>query len=65
MRDNLDGFKNYKLDVNVVYYDECGRSLTPKEAWKALSPKSWAGFGETENGEEAKVEDCGGEAGDG
>ncbi|KAF8071950.1 SART-1 family-domain-containing protein [Lyophyllum atratum] len=38
-RDNLDAFKNYKPDVNIVYYDEFGRSLTPKEAWKALSHK--------------------------
>lgn len=38
-RGNLDLFKNYKPDVNIVYYDEFGRSLTPKEAWKALSHK--------------------------
>ena len=38
-RDNLEAFKNYKPDVNIVYYDEFGRSLTPKEAWKALSHK--------------------------
>jgi U4/U6.U5 tri-snRNP-associated protein 1 len=38
-RENLDAFKNYKPDVNIVYYDEFGRSLTPKEAWKALSHK--------------------------
>ncbi|TFK75251.1 SART-1-domain-containing protein [Pluteus cervinus] len=38
-RDNLDAFKNYKPDVNIVYYDEFGRELTPKEAWKALSHK--------------------------
>jgi U4/U6.U5 tri-snRNP-associated protein 1 len=30
-------FKDYKPDVNVVYHDEFGRELTPKEAWKALS----------------------------
>jgi U4/U6.U5 tri-snRNP-associated protein 1 len=36
-RDNLEAFKNYKPDVNIVYYDEFGRTLTPKEAWKALS----------------------------
>ena len=30
-------FENYKPDVNIVYYDEFGRALTPKEAWKALS----------------------------
>lgn len=38
-RENLDAFKNYKPDVNIVYYDEFGRTLTPKEAWKALSHK--------------------------
>lgn len=38
-RDNLEAFRNYKPDVNIVYYDEHGRSLTPKEAWKALSHK--------------------------
>ena len=38
-RDNLEAFKNYKPDVNIVYYDEFGRALTPKEAWKALSHK--------------------------
>ncbi|KAH8099921.1 SART-1 protein [Cristinia sonorae] len=36
---NLDAYKNYKPDVNIVYYDEFGRELTPKEAWKALSHK--------------------------
>ncbi|TCD69343.1 hypothetical protein EIP91_007899 [Steccherinum ochraceum] len=36
---NLESFKNYKPDVNIVYYDEFGRVLTPKEAWKALSHK--------------------------
>ena len=38
-RENLESFKNYKPDVNIVYYDEFGRALTPKEAWKALSHK--------------------------
>jgi U4/U6.U5 tri-snRNP-associated protein 1 len=38
-RDSLEAFKNYKPDVNIVYYDEFGRALTPKEAWKALSHK--------------------------
>ncbi|KAG5220306.1 SART-1 family-domain-containing protein [Salix suchowensis] len=37
--DNLESFKNYKPDVEIKYYDEFGRSLTPKEAWKALSHK--------------------------
>jgi len=38
-RENLNMFKDYKPDVNIVYYDEYGRQLTPKEAWKALSHK--------------------------
>ncbi|KAF8632249.1 hypothetical protein AX15_001997 [Amanita polypyramis BW_CC] len=38
-RENLEAFKNYKPDVNIVYHDEFGRELTPKEAWKALSHK--------------------------
>ena len=38
-RSNLDAFKDYKPDVNIVYHDEFGRELTPKEAWKALSHK--------------------------
>ncbi|RDB26410.1 U4/U6.U5 tri-snRNP-associated protein 1 [Hypsizygus marmoreus] len=38
-RDNLEAFKNYKPDVNIVYYDEFGRALNVKEAWKALSHK--------------------------
>jgi U4/U6.U5 tri-snRNP-associated protein 1 len=37
IRDTVELFKSYKPDVNLVYYDEHGRSLTPKEAWKALS----------------------------
>ncbi|KAJ6619769.1 SART-1 family-domain-containing protein [Mycena sp. CBHHK59/15] len=37
IRDTVEMFKTYKPDVNLVYYDEYGRSLTPKEAWKALS----------------------------
>ncbi|KAL1732390.1 SART-1 protein [Schizophyllum commune] len=36
-REQLETFKHYKPDINIVYYDEFGRSLTPKEAWKALS----------------------------
>ena len=36
-RETLDVFKDYKPDVNIVYHDEFGRELTPKEAWKALS----------------------------
>lgn len=38
-RQALDLYKNYKPDVKIVYYDEFGRELTPKEAWKALSHK--------------------------
>ena len=38
-RANLEAFKNYKPDVNIVYHDEFGRSLDWKEAWKALSHK--------------------------
>ena len=38
-RQMLEAFKNYKPDVNIVYYDEFGRELTPKQAWKALSHK--------------------------
>lgn len=38
-RQNLDSFKDYKPDVNIVYYDEFGRELSAKEAWKALSHK--------------------------
>lgn len=36
-RQGLELFKDYKPDVNIVYHDEFGRELTPKEAWKALS----------------------------
>jgi len=38
-RENLEAFRNYKPDVNIVYYDEFGRTLSSKEAWKALSHK--------------------------
>jgi U4/U6.U5 tri-snRNP-associated protein 1 len=38
-RANLEAFKNYKPDVNIVYHDEFGRPLEWKEAWKALSHK--------------------------
>ncbi|KAH9994826.1 SART-1 family-domain-containing protein [Russula vinacea] len=38
-RSNLESFKNYKPDVNIVYHDEFGRALDWKEAWKALSHK--------------------------
>ncbi|KAI5119438.1 hypothetical protein M0805_008377 [Coniferiporia weirii] len=36
-REGLELFRDYKPDVNIVYHDEFGRELTPKEAWKALS----------------------------
>ncbi|KIP05841.1 hypothetical protein PHLGIDRAFT_30731 [Phlebiopsis gigantea 11061_1 CR5-6] len=38
-RQNLEAYKDYKPDVEIKYYDEFGRELTPKEAWKALSHK--------------------------
>ncbi|WWC71951.1 uncharacterized protein I206_105910 [Kwoniella pini CBS 10737] len=38
-RDALDNYKTYKPDVNIVYTDEFGRTMTPKEAWKSLSHK--------------------------
>ncbi|KAG2146172.1 SART-1 family-domain-containing protein [Suillus bovinus] len=38
-RAQLELFKDYKPDVEIVYYDEHGRVLTPKESWKALSHK--------------------------
>jgi U4/U6.U5 tri-snRNP-associated protein 1 len=38
-RDALESYKTYKPDVNIVYHDEFGREMTPKEAWKSLSHK--------------------------
>ncbi|ORX40646.1 SART-1 protein [Kockovaella imperatae] len=38
-RDALELYKNYKPDINIVYHDEFGRQMTPKEAWKSLSHK--------------------------
>ncbi|KIJ50894.1 hypothetical protein M422DRAFT_59010 [Sphaerobolus stellatus SS14] len=38
-REQLETFKDYKPDINIVYHDEFGRELTAKEAWKALSHK--------------------------
>lgn len=38
-RETLDAFRDYKPDVQIQYFDEFGRTLTPKEAWKALSHK--------------------------
>jgi len=37
VRETVEMYKNYKPDVNLVYYDDHGRAMTPKEAWKALS----------------------------
>ncbi|CAE6443381.1 unnamed protein product [Rhizoctonia solani] len=36
-RDTMDSFKDYKPDVELKYYDDTGRELDTKEAWKALS----------------------------
>lgn len=38
-RETMDAYKDYKPDVNIVYYDDHGRALSSKEAWKALSHK--------------------------
>jgi hypothetical protein len=38
-RETLEAFREYKPDVDIKYFDEFGRTLTPKEAWKALSHK--------------------------
>ncbi|WWC64651.1 uncharacterized protein I303_107262 [Kwoniella dejecticola CBS 10117] len=38
-RDALESYKTYKPDINIVYTDEFGRTMTPKEAWKSLSHK--------------------------
>ncbi|KAK4685834.1 U4/U6.U5 tri-snRNP-associated protein 1, partial [Tremellales sp. Uapishka_1] len=38
-KDALESFKHYKPDINIVYHDEFGRTMTPKEAWKSLSHK--------------------------
>ncbi|KAK8853158.1 hypothetical protein IAR55_003859 [Kwoniella newhampshirensis] len=38
-KDALEAYRNYKPDVNIVYHDEFGRQMTPKEAWKSLSHK--------------------------
>ncbi|RXW25546.1 hypothetical protein EST38_g317 [Candolleomyces aberdarensis] len=39
-REIVDSFNSgYKPDVNIVYYDDYGRELNVKEAWKALSHK--------------------------
>ncbi|KAJ7017031.1 hypothetical protein C8F04DRAFT_1201162 [Mycena alexandri] len=47
--------KNYKPDVILVHYAEYGRSLTPKEAWKALSHRFYGkGSGKDEEAEEAE-----------
>ncbi|KAF8602904.1 SART-1 protein [Ceratobasidium sp. AG-I] len=36
-RDTMESFKDYKPDVELKYFDETGRELNRKEAWKALS----------------------------
>ncbi|CAE7187973.1 unnamed protein product [Rhizoctonia solani] len=36
-RDTMESFKDYKPDVELKYYDDTGRELDTKEAWKALS----------------------------
>lgn len=36
-REQMEAFKNYKPDVEIKYYDEFGREMDRKEAWKALS----------------------------
>ncbi|KAL7418367.1 hypothetical protein Q5752_006825 [Cryptotrichosporon argae] len=38
-REALDAYKDYKPDIHIVYHDEFGREMTPKEAWKSLSHK--------------------------
>ncbi|KAK6909530.1 hypothetical protein I203_103550 [Kwoniella mangroviensis CBS 8507] len=38
-RDALESYKTYRPDINIVYTDEFGRKMTPKEAWKSLSHK--------------------------
>jgi U4/U6.U5 tri-snRNP-associated protein 1 len=38
-REALSAYANYKPDINIVYTDEFGRNMTPKEAWKSLSHK--------------------------
>lgn len=38
-REALQDYKDYKPDINIVYHDEFGRNMTPKEAWKSLSHK--------------------------
>ncbi|EIW72236.1 hypothetical protein TREMEDRAFT_24325 [Tremella mesenterica DSM 1558] len=38
-RETLELYKSYKPDINLVYHDEFGRQMTPKEAWKSLSHK--------------------------
>ena len=38
-REAMEIYRNYRPDVNIVYHDEFGRAMTPKEAWKSLSHK--------------------------
>ncbi|KAJ3397085.1 hypothetical protein HDU92_000785 [Lobulomyces angularis] len=37
LQQSLERFKNYTPDVNLTYYDEKGRSLTQKEAFREMS----------------------------
>ena len=55
-RAQLDLFKNYKPDVNIVYYKNMV-VCSPRKAWKALSQKFHGMGGETTE------EDCGEETG--
>ena len=39
IQDALNRYQSYKPDVKIAYYDDFGRELNLKEAWKALSHK--------------------------
>ncbi|CEL55899.1 U4/U6,U5 tri-snRNP-associated protein snu66 OS=Schizosaccharomyces pombe (strain 972 / ATCC 24843) GN=snu66 PE=1 SV=1 [Rhizoctonia solani AG-1 IB] len=36
-RETMESYKDYKPDIELRYYDDTGRELDTKEAWKALS----------------------------
>ncbi|KAJ1308060.1 hypothetical protein OPQ81_002126 [Rhizoctonia solani] len=36
-RETMESFRDYKPDIELKYYDDTGRELDTKEAWKALS----------------------------
>ncbi|KAF8738435.1 SART-1 family, partial [Rhizoctonia solani] len=36
-RETMESYKDYKPDIELKYYDDTGRELDTKEAWKALS----------------------------